>query len=431
MTESSNSNQTPSINIRDVTEVVSLIQEKLCQKSPIPSKCSIFRVPEQLRRHNKNVFKPMLVSIGPFHHGKEKLQSMQKIKLWYLHCLLNRAPTRKTTLKCFVEAIGRIAEECRACYEGEIGFAEKNFIEMMVVDGCFIIEFFRKASNEVQRDEEDPVFNMPWMKWRLLNDLNLLENQLPWRALNCLFNLTKSGAEQRSLPNLVRLFLPFEWSPHDNLKHEHILDYIRNSLIGTCTVTPIDARVILHPDQIPSVTELVQTGVRFKVGNYRNYGPLNVTFKDGVMTIPQRFVSEENEYVLRNLIAFEQCDPSNDYKITSYAKLLDDLINTSQDVNFLKHQGILKLNLSSEDVASFFNRIYRDAAIHGVFLYSDLYHEVNAYCRCHRNIWQATLRRDYFNNPWTSLSVMAAITILVFSFLQTLFSILSYYRCTS
>jgi len=90
MAKTSSSNQT-SITIRDiVTEVTSSIQGKLCQKSPlIPSKSSIFRVPDRLRRHNEKAFEPELVSIGPFHHGKEKLQAMEKIKLWYLHCLLN------------------------------------------------------------------------------------------------------------------------------------------------------------------------------------------------------------------------------------------------------------------------------------------------------------------------------------------------------
>jgi hypothetical protein len=89
MAKMSSSNQT-SITIRDiVTEVTSSIQGKLCQKSPIPSKCSIFRVPDRLRRYNEKAFEPELVSIGPFHHGKEKLQAMEKIKLWYLHCLLN------------------------------------------------------------------------------------------------------------------------------------------------------------------------------------------------------------------------------------------------------------------------------------------------------------------------------------------------------
>jgi hypothetical protein len=111
------------------------------------------------------------------------------------------------------------------------------------------------------------------------------------------------------------------------------------------------------------VIELAQAGFQFKVGDRNKYGLHNITFKDRVMTIPQRFVSEDSKSLYRNLIAFEQCDPSKDFKVTSYAKLADDLINTRQDVEFLKNQGILKIYLSAEDVANIFKRLYRDASV--------------------------------------------------------------------
>ncbi|XP_062174584.1 UPF0481 protein At3g47200-like [Alnus glutinosa] len=432
MAKTSGSNQT-SITIRDIeTEVTSSIQGKLCQKSPIPAKCSIFRVPNRLRRHNEKAFEPELVSIGPFHRGKEKLQAMEKIKLWYLHCLLDRAPTAKTTLKCFVEAIGRIEQECRACYAEEIGFVEKDFIEMLVVDGCFILELFRKGFGEVKPDIEDPVFYMPWMNWRLANDVRLLENQLPWCVLDRLFDLTKSHAEKTSLPNLVLWCYGFEWPPRDNVKHDHILDCLRNSIIGTSTIRPASKtlhRNLTCMEQIPSVTELVQAGVKFKAED-TNSSLLDVTFKDGVMTIPFKYVQDDTESLNRNLIAFEQCDPSKDFEITSYAKLFADLINTSQDVDFLKDNGILNLYLGTDDGASIFKRLYGDASV-GAFFYLELYREVNAYCRRPCNRWRAMLKRDYFGNPWAILSLMAAFLILVFTFSQTLYSVLSYYQSPS
>jgi hypothetical protein len=430
MSKTSSSNQT-SITIRDiVTEVTSSIQGKLCQKSPIPSKCSIFRVPDRLRRHKEKAFEPVLVSIGPFHHGKEKLQAMEKIKLWYLNCLLDRAPTMRTTLKCFVEAIGRIEQECRACYAEEILVPEKDFIEMLVVDGCFILELFRKGSGEVQPDIEDPVFYTHWMYWRLVDDVKLLENQLPWLVLDCLFYLTKSHAEETSLPNLVLSSNGFIWPLRDNLKHDHILDCLRNSTIGTSTITPasktLQGNHVTSMEQIPSVIELVQAGVKFKAGD-RNNSLLNVTFKDGVMTIPPKYVWEDTESLNRNLMAFEQCDPSKDFEITSYSKLFADLINNNQDVDFLKDKGILSLYLDCKDAPSIFNRLYSDALV-GAFLYSDLYREVNAYCRRRCNRWRATLKRDYFGNPWAIISLMAAFLILVFTFSQSLYSVLSYYN---
>ncbi|XP_059461486.1 UPF0481 protein At3g47200-like [Corylus avellana] len=412
------------------SNLTSLIHEKLCQKSPIPSKCSIHRVPDRLRSKIE-CYEPKVVSIGPFHHGKQKLQAMEKIKLWYLHCLLNRAPTKETTLECVIEAIGSIEQECRGSYAGEINFTEKQFIEMMVVDGCFIIEFFRKASvpEEVRRDKDDPVFNTSWMAWEITHDLFLLENQLPWPVLDCLFKLTKSNAEGRSLLNLLNSFPLGALRTRDDrqIQYKLLLDCRFNSYAETYQVTQANHLSFSKVDSIPSVTELVQAGVRFETRQEMH--SLNITFKDGVMTLPLIQVSEITLSIFRNLIAFEHCDPSKVYKLSSYGKVLKDLAQTSKDVDFLVQRKILKISLSSHDLVSLGNWVYNDAYDY-VFLYTDLYHEVYAYYRCSRNRWRAILKRDYFNNPWTSLSVIAAILILLFSLLQTLCSILTYYRCT-
>jgi len=112
------------------------------------------------------------------------------------------------------------------------------------------------------------------------------------------------------------------------------------------------------------------------------------------MTIPPLKVWEDARFVYRNLIAFEQCDSSKDFEVTSYAKLFADLINNDQDVDFLK----------------------------------DLYREVNAHYRRRCNRWRATLKRDYFGNPWSIISLMAAFLILIFTFSQTLYSVISYYK---
>jgi hypothetical protein len=98
---------------------------------------------------------------------------------------------------------------------------------------------------------------------------------------------------------------------------------------------------------------------------------------------------------------------------------LDDLINTSQDIDYLKCLGIIKLNLDANEVASFFKKLNCDVAV-GAFLYSKFYSEVNTYSKRRRNRWRAILTRNYFNNPWTSLSVLAATVIIVFTLLQNI-----------
>ncbi|XP_059428273.1 UPF0481 protein At3g47200-like isoform X2 [Corylus avellana] len=494
MTEAS-SNQASTDTIRDVTEVVSSIEEKLCQTNPILSKCSIFRVPDKLRMHNEKDFEPELVSIGPFHHGKEKLLPMQEIKLWYLHCLLSRVPTNETTLKCFVEAIEKIEQECRACYAGEIGFVKKEFIEMMVIDGCFIIEFFRKYFSLVHREEEDSVFNSSWRTCQIKSDLFLLENQLPWRVLECLFSMTRSNDQGMSLSDLILSNLTGLQEPHGNdqnrhllvglqdshgiLQIKHLLDCYRNKFVGSfgwvsnltglqdphgndqnrhllvglqdphgnlqnrhLLVSLPDPEHLLDcyrnkfvgsfggganhnkrkcpiSETIPSVTELCHAGVIIKIGDK---GMLNVTFENGVMTIPPILITEDTKSFFKNMVAFEQCESTQDHKVGSYALLLRDLISTSEDVDILKRKGILKSFLRTEDTLTFINRLGSDAA-YGDFLYSNLCPNVQAFCNVRWNLSKAALKRDYFTNTQALVSTYFAIIGLILTILQTTISI--------
>jgi hypothetical protein len=87
--------------------------------------------------------------------------------------------------------------------------------------------------------------------------------------------------------------------------------------------------------------------------------------------------------------------------------------------------------MSSEKVASGFNKVYNDAYNDYVFLYSHLYDDVNAYCSRPWNKWWTILKRNYFDNPWTSFSVVAATVIVVFTLIQAFYSVLSYHRPTS
>ena len=50
---------------------------------PITSECCIYKVPFGLRRLNEDAYTPRVVSIGPFHYAKARLQNMQRHKLVY------------------------------------------------------------------------------------------------------------------------------------------------------------------------------------------------------------------------------------------------------------------------------------------------------------------------------------------------------------
>ncbi|VVA34120.1 PREDICTED: UPF0481 [Prunus dulcis] len=126
---------------------------------------------------------------------------------------------------------------------------------MMILDGCFVIELFRKfvvrqTSDEKHVDGNDPIFRMDCMFQYLCHDLLLLENQLPWFVLQHLYNLTLDPEPEKYSPSLTILMLtaftsqkPLNHScdsylgyVHEN-KHDtnyntlHILDLIRTSTV--------------------------------------------------------------------------------------------------------------------------------------------------------------------------------------------------------
>ncbi|PKI31525.1 hypothetical protein CRG98_048084, partial [Punica granatum] len=168
-----------------------------------------------------------------------------------------------------------------------------------------------------------------------------------------------------------------------------------------------------HP--IPCVTKLLQAGVWFESGESSEM--MDVQFKNGVMRIPPIMILENAESLIRNLIAYEQCDATCRDKITSYAILLNNLIESGRDLDYLCQTGIVTCYLSSEEVSSFFRRLYSDADV-VYYTYAKLSQDVNLYCRARWPKWRATLLRDYFDNPWSILSFVAAILFLFLNFLQ-------------
>ncbi|CAL9012547.1 unnamed protein product [Prunus brigantina] len=320
--------------------------------------------PHVLVKGKKEVYVPHLLSIGPFQRGLQ-FQAMEICSVDYgvnnLHCLLERKPTPTTVLEDFVGAIRDMEQDCRDCYEENIDLTSDEFVEMMVVDGCFIIELFRKFSPLVPIEKDDPVFHRPWMHSILINDLLLVENQLPWRVIECLFNLTResNAGKKYSLSELTLKYfegytLGMCQLVRGALKGKHLLDLVKNSLLLFAQLefvseTHLDCTSSLR---MPSVTELDKSGIIF----IRGTGPdmFDITLKNGVMSIPPIRVHKNGESLFRNLVAYEQCETAS--IITSYAALLEQLITSDKDVECLAKCGIIE-NVLGYDISLIFSSL--------------------------------------------------------------------------
>ncbi|GAB4834218.1 hypothetical protein Ancab_032483 [Ancistrocladus abbreviatus] len=90
-----------------------------------------------------------------------------------------------------------------------IDLDEHEFVEMMVVDGCFVLELFRKVAKLVRFETDDPIASMQWVFSFLLRDLLRLENQQSLFVLEGLWEASRSVDERECGWSLVSLRLHF------------------------------------------------------------------------------------------------------------------------------------------------------------------------------------------------------------------------------
>ncbi|PIA51232.1 hypothetical protein AQUCO_01100222v1 [Aquilegia coerulea] len=431
------------ISIRIFEEESRVLAEDIINNIPaMPSSLSfIYRVPDRLRAVNCKKYEPRVVSIGPYHREKENLRFTEKHKKWYLCDLITRPTEEKTSFQDIVSAIRCSEAEARKCYAEEINVSSDDFVKMMILDGCFILELLykyqeyqSKAKAEYKeihsKDDHDPIFSATWIIRTLQRDLVLLENQLPFIVLESLFKQTRDVTHKNcSLSDLVLNFLhpaiPIKLvQRNDVITGKHMLDLLRNYLLLSTKPMKCGSFPTWNFTQY-SATDLREVGVKFqKKKQARDL--LDITFTKGVLEIPPFFFGEGMTILLPNLIALEQCHRYYTDQITSYAILLDSLINTKDDVKLLRSKGIIDVMWNEDEkIAYEVNNLCKGVKI-DEFYYDGLCSRVNAYCRTDWHRWRATLRRNYFSTPWAILSFIAALVLLLLTFTQTMYSILSF-----
>ena len=165
-------------------------------------------IPNRIRSLNPRVFNPRQVSIGPLHRRNENLQPFEGQKAIFLHDLLLHSglPVEQTLETCVQKvnaSIGRI----KACYgDGIEGYSDDDITRMMVMDGCFTLEFIYKILMGLF-DE-----NMVIEPMSMMYDLVLIENQIPFFVLQNIFECTSSRFKPKlsSLNELIILgVVPF------------------------------------------------------------------------------------------------------------------------------------------------------------------------------------------------------------------------------
>ncbi|KAL0438155.1 UNVERIFIED_CONTAM: hypothetical protein Slati_2298500 [Sesamum latifolium] len=403
------------------------------------SRCkpSIFRVNDDIRYTNGKLYDPKVISIGPFHHGKDHLWDMEQHKFRYLKLLLKRR--KESSVDKYVMAMRSLEEKARKCYAGPVEFSPDDFVEMLLLDGCFIIELIRKYGIDELRESDDIIFQYEQVLSQLRHDLILVENQVPFFVVDQLFRMTRTGNPDDHILFLIQLFIgdispwPEASEMTGKVSADHLLGLVYRIWCSSfAKITANRPIKVLEEEQklvaINSTTELQEAGIKFERDTESNC--LDVKFIKGVMKIPSLLVSDETESIFRNIMMYEHFFIDNQPKyVTDYAFFLHCLINSSKDVEILRRHGILT-NLLGDDemVYHMFNRLGRNILMSSDFCYADVYKKVNGHYVRRWNKWIANLRRNYFNSPWAYISFFAALFLLFFTLIQTVFTVLSYVK---
>ncbi|KAH9650190.1 DUF862 domain-containing protein [Citrus sinensis] len=427
--------------------VLDLVGEKLRRLTATPSdQFNIFKVPDVLRKLNEKAYEPEMLAIGPYHHGQEQLLAFEEHKTRYLKKLLERT---RIPLSDYVMAMRALEERARKCYGGSTSLNRDEFVQMMLLDGCFIVEVIRKFRLKHLRGDDDPNFKLGWMLPSIARDMILLENQLPFFVIWKLFIMTDMPSDSRNesfLVMILRFFngiLPGKGCRRDIVYQvdvypineiKHLVHLIHENWL------PSPAGVEAYRNNatnnsywsfIGSATEIQEAGIHFrKVGVLKDDSLFDIKFENGVMKMPSLEIGDATETILQNFIAYEQCSQDLNLKhVIDYVEFLNCLINSSKDAELLRRRGIIENLLGDDEViATLLNKLCDGVVLGERFYYREVFNKVILHCSRRRNKWMAKLRHNYFNTPWAIISVLAALFLLLLTLQQALFAVLSYYQ---
>ncbi|XP_010468037.1 PREDICTED: UPF0481 protein At3g47200-like [Camelina sativa] len=338
----------------------------------IQSRC-IFKISDRIRGNNNKAYDPELVSIGPYHHGKEQLRTIEEEhKPRFLRMFAEEARKNGVARKDLMFAVSDCVEALRDSYaENLVGVDRDQLLNMMLMDGCFILTLFLSVSMGLELDtKDDPIFQTPSILNCIRSDLLLVENQVPFCLLETLLETSRISVTSDTLKKMAFKFfsdsrlLPksSRLSNFSTDEPKHLLDLMRQTLIPDKETSPNQNHTI-RPSRpcIVSATRLCNNGLVLKPREKADT-LLDIQLKEGVLEIPPLILDDLSSQVFLNFVAFERHYGYCSKHIMSYVALMSCLINKKADVRILSKQGILK-NCNESDykeVSRFFKTVGED-----------------------------------------------------------------------
>ncbi|XVF79541.1 hypothetical protein PTKIN_Ptkin14bG0231300 [Pterospermum kingtungense] len=364
-TQSGSASELKDIDPKQIDDIVGYVEEGLASVNH----CVFPTNPEQ--RCIRPVADPQLLRIGLFqgdsclHDGKG-----DEIKMTYLEKFLKRIKKR-ATIKDLVHLILNDLRRVKDYYDSNCIDkslrSDRDFVDRILRDAAFIIELFlRDYKREIIGHENNyySFFSEPWRKQAIQYDLITAQNQLPLFILKDVYDRAFAAADDFVPPDFMHLTCHF----------------------------------------------------------FRRYRNQNISIRDNISASHLRHHQPKHftDFLRAILLPYSLTE---DHRSTEERLEADQ----EQDVDLLVRRRIIINQLGSNEAAvTLFNNLRLHNAIRvEKNHFSSLFTKINAYNAILRHSWMATLRLQYFSNPWRSLATVAAVILLLLTLIQTICSVIS------
>lgn len=353
------------------------------------------RFPAGLRRMGIEDITPMVVAIGPYHHGALHLQKMEEVKCAAAYHYITLMVHEKLPEKIYKEARGLYADDAMVVgmedADDEMVVGRKDadddredakFRKMMFLDACFLLLYMDVSYRRFCDDERSTVSSslrrfLFSYRGSIDNDIMLLENQLPWLVVVAVMDSLQPTARSTLMESvgnfIVRMGNTFKIRQDAEIEDfvwetnrppaPHLLGLFRRH--KTEPGSPIKWPELNHISA-SSAIELAQMGIKLTASKTAAFTDMDIKRKWPLsceLSLAPLSLNDARARCLINMAAFELStassydDDPNSTAVCSYLALFAMFMAREDDVQELRSKRIFHGHYTNTEMLSFFNGV--------------------------------------------------------------------------
>ncbi|KAF7041224.1 hypothetical protein CFC21_051047 [Triticum aestivum] len=383
----------------------------------------IHRFPASTRSLGRRYILPMAVSIGLYHHGSSSLHEMEKVKRVATHHFISYSGRSFEEMYAAVFSVIGAARSFYDTKDSKVDVGDAEFADMMFIDGCFLLQYMLMCTGLGKL----PPSLLSCFKSNeacIINDIMLLENQLPWMVVNILRTFRSVPVEE-FIGKMGRT-LQIRGDMH---RRPVVMDacYMPPHLLGILLFYKaggINNNVPLSvPDGFRSMSksisaiELAEIGIKLTAGKTTKFMDTGIkkTFLSAEIFLAPLLLDDIRSCWLVNMAAFEVClgmaagAHQSTAVVCSYLAVLAMLMDREEDVHELRSKRLVQGELTNKETLDFFKMLVK--CISGGPLYIQIMEEVEAY-KLNRWMW-IKVHQFVYKNFKAIVTVLSITGVLV------------------